>query len=233
MMARQAKQKVDAPAARPSRPSVRFTALAEATMTTVAQTTHKPVPMWNPIESYRVNDSVVVAWAQYTASNENSTPRPIWAPNLARLLRPRLRRWRTLIQSSAIADQTRADEGQYDQRPRSGEGHPGHGVGGEIADDHCGHDADPAHGGCARLGDVDLGPVLPDLLADVVLQQPTDEERGRKHRHPQGDAAGGHQRDHGRPPSGSGSAGLSARARRASTRSSKGTTPSASTWVVS
>ena len=28
-------------------------------------------------------------------------PRPIWAPNLARLLSPRLRRWRTLIQSSA------------------------------------------------------------------------------------------------------------------------------------
>ncbi len=50
-MARQAKQKVDDPAARPSSPSVRFTALAEAAMTTVAHTTHRPVPMCRPIES--------------------------------------------------------------------------------------------------------------------------------------------------------------------------------------
>ena len=39
-MARQAKQKVDDPAARPSSPSVRFTALAAAAMMTVAHTTH-------------------------------------------------------------------------------------------------------------------------------------------------------------------------------------------------
>ena len=51
MMARQAKQNVDDPAARPSRPSVRFTALAAAAMITVAHTTHNPVPMWKPIES--------------------------------------------------------------------------------------------------------------------------------------------------------------------------------------
>ena len=63
-MARLAKQKVAEPAARPSRPSVRFTALAAAAMISVAHTTHTAVPMCRPIESYRVNDSVVEAWAQ-------------------------------------------------------------------------------------------------------------------------------------------------------------------------
>ena len=64
MMARQAKQKVADPAASPSRPSVRFTALAAAAMMSVPHTTHTPVPMCSPIELYRVNESVVEAWAQ-------------------------------------------------------------------------------------------------------------------------------------------------------------------------
>ena len=130
-------------------------------------------------------------------------------------------------------DERRADQGQHDQRPRSGEGHPGHGMGGEVADDHGGHDADPAHGGRAGLGDVDLGPVLPDLLADVVLDQPPDQDRGRQHRHPQGHTARGHQGDHRAAPPvcrGVRTRRRSARACRAWARSSKGTGPPASTW---
>ena len=50
MMARQAKQKVADPAARPSRPSVRFTALADAAMMRVPHTTQTAVPMCSPIE---------------------------------------------------------------------------------------------------------------------------------------------------------------------------------------
>src|SRR3981081_2821467 len=84
-----AKEKVADPAASPSRPSERFTALAAAAMMNVAQMTQTTVPSWIPNESYRVNESVVDAWAQYTESRENSRPKAIWAPNLARLFRPR------------------------------------------------------------------------------------------------------------------------------------------------
>jgi hypothetical protein len=101
MTARVAKPKVADPAASPSRPSVRFTALAVAAMITVAHTTQSPVPRWMPSESKRVKERLVEMWAQYTDSRANPRPRAIWAPNLARLFKPRLRRWRTLIQSSA------------------------------------------------------------------------------------------------------------------------------------
>ena len=65
--------------------------------------------------------------------------------------------------------------------------------------------------GVPGLGDVDLGAVLPDLLADVVLEQPPDEERRGQDGHPQGDASGGHQRDH-RPDSRLGERGPASRA---------------------
>ncbi len=118
-------------------------------------------------------------------------------------------------------DGRRPDDRQHHQGARARPVHPGDHVGGQEPDQDGPDDADPAHGGSARLGDVDLGAVLADLLADVVLEQPADEERGRQHGHPQGDAARGHEGDH--------RAALRARrtARRGrpppSTRSSKGT----------
>ncbi len=69
-------------------------------MTTVAITTHPASPRCSPGDTARVNDSAVEAWAQCTASSEKTTPAAIWAANLARLFSPRLRWWRTLIQSS-------------------------------------------------------------------------------------------------------------------------------------
>ena len=51
MTANTAKEKVADPAARPSTPSVMFTALDAATMTTTAQITQPVWPEWMPMAS--------------------------------------------------------------------------------------------------------------------------------------------------------------------------------------
>src|SRR5271170_5449830 len=99
MMAMTLKQNADDPAASPSSPSVRLTALDVPTRTKVANATQPHCPSCHPGESDRVNERVVAVCAQCTASSATSTETAIWAPDLARLLRPRLRLWRTLIQS--------------------------------------------------------------------------------------------------------------------------------------
>ena len=116
-----------------------------------------------------MNDRVVAAWAQYTASSEKSDAQADLGAELGPLVEPRLRRWRTLIQSSANPISAAPTRASMIRAPGPGEGHPGHGMGHQVADDHRAHDADAPHGGRARLGDVDLGTVLADLLADVVL----------------------------------------------------------------
>ena len=87
---------------------------------------------------------------------------------------------------------------QQHQDPRARPVHAGDHVGGQEPDHHGADDADAAHGRRARLGDVDLRAVLADLLADVVLQQPPDQDRRRQDGDPQRDAARGHEGDHRR-----------------------------------
>ena len=97
MMESTAKQKVPEPAASPSTPSVMFTALEVPTMTRTAKTTHPTWPEVDAEASARVNDSAVEVWAQCTASSAKTSAHTSWAADLARLLSPRLRRWRTLM----------------------------------------------------------------------------------------------------------------------------------------
>ena len=97
MMDRTAKQNVPAPAARPSTPSVMFTALDEPTITTTAKITHTTSPRSTPMASDRVNESAVDAWAQCTASSAKTIAHTSCAADFPRLLSPRLRRWCTLM----------------------------------------------------------------------------------------------------------------------------------------
>src|ERR1700685_472924 len=92
-----AKQKVPDPAARPSTPSVMFTALDAPTMTTTANTIQPTGPRLTPITSMRVNDNAVEVWAQYTASTAKTSAQATCAPDLPRLFSPRLRLWVTLM----------------------------------------------------------------------------------------------------------------------------------------
>ena len=77
-----------------------LTALDVPTMTRTAKTTHPTWPRSMPGTVERVNDSAVEVWAQCRASSAKSTAQPTWAADFARLFNPRLRLWRTLIQSS-------------------------------------------------------------------------------------------------------------------------------------
>ena len=95
-----AKHKLAEPAARPSRPSVRLTALEVPTRTNTAKTTQPTWPRCQPGELALVNDSDVDVWAQCTANSAKKAATATWAASFARLLRPRLRLLRTLSQSS-------------------------------------------------------------------------------------------------------------------------------------
>src|SRR5437763_10656830 len=90
-----AKAKEEDPAASPSSPSVRFTALAAETSTTTAHTAYTA---WGREMSVgRAKERWVLTWAQYTASRAKAMATTSWAMSLVRGLRPRLR-WRdTLI----------------------------------------------------------------------------------------------------------------------------------------
>ena len=88
------------PPARPSSPSVRFTALAVAITKIDAQMTQTSLPMDMPGRSARVNAITGLVCAQYidiTAKPQATTSSPTI---LADLLRPKFRSRLTLIQSS-------------------------------------------------------------------------------------------------------------------------------------
>ena len=96
-------------------------------------------------------------WAQCTASSAKTTPAAIWATSLARLLSPRLRRCRTLIQSSTNPMTGEHEHRDDDQLAGAGELHLRADVPHEVADDHRPDDARPrpwsacrpSRGGCA------------------------------------------------------------------------------------
>ena len=80
---------------------MRLTALEVPTTTNTAKTVHPHCPSCRPGVAERVNDKAVEVWAQCRASSAKSRATATWAPALARLFSPRLRRWVTLIRSSA------------------------------------------------------------------------------------------------------------------------------------
>src|SRR2546429_284893 len=84
------------PAARPSRPSVRFTALDAPTIMATANTPHPHGPRSMCVDVERVKPKWVLAWTQLTASHANPTATISWPAILPRLLRPRLRCRETL-----------------------------------------------------------------------------------------------------------------------------------------
>ena len=100
MTVKAAKPKAPAPAASPSSPSVRLTALVVAVIKSNAHTIQPMRPRSQPGLSKRVNDSVVGTFVYWVTRKANPTP-TINRPSIfARLLRPRLRAATTLIQSS-------------------------------------------------------------------------------------------------------------------------------------
>ena len=100
MMARTEKQNVDEPAANPSRPSVRFTAFDVPTITSTAKTIQPALPSCQPGSVARVTERVVAVWTQKTASTAKMVPNKSCKSDFARLFRPRLRRFLTLVMSS-------------------------------------------------------------------------------------------------------------------------------------
>ena len=99
-MARQPKAKVAEPAASPSSPSVRFTALEVAMITAPANRAQPTLPRSMGMVPFRVKDSMVLTLTQRTASTAKALATTSCPVSLARLLRPVLC-WRlTLIQSS-------------------------------------------------------------------------------------------------------------------------------------
>ncbi len=118
MIARTAKQKVDDPAARPSTPSVRLTALEVPTMTTTAKITHPTCPSSIPGTVIRVNDSAVEVWAQCSANSAKSTPnRP--GPRFGPLVEPEAALVAHLDPVVEEADQAEGHHGHHGQIPRS------------------------------------------------------------------------------------------------------------------
>ncbi|CAB4824789.1 unannotated protein [freshwater metagenome] len=96
-----ANPRMAAPDARPSSPSVKFTAFEKAAMMNTAHTTHANLPRSRPNESQRVNDTVVCTLVAVTIKMPNPPATPSNPNSLARLLSPRLRSRMTLIQSSS------------------------------------------------------------------------------------------------------------------------------------
>ena len=90
----------------------------------------------------------------------------------------------------------RPGDGQHDEDARAGEHQPAVDVGHGVAGHRGHHDGDAAHGGGAGLGDVAVGDVLVDGLADPVGAQPADEVAGAEQAHDQAHAAREEEGDH-------------------------------------
>ena len=81
------------PAARPSMPSVRFTAFENPYTKNTATANHTTPAMWRSTE--RVNDRSVETFTQFSASSAKPVATMGCPPVLPRLRRPRLRPRRT------------------------------------------------------------------------------------------------------------------------------------------
>ena len=188
-----------------------------------------------PSSSKRVKQSVVLdvgpAARRATAKPTATTSRPTI---LARLLRPRLRSWLTLIQSSSSADEAGAGDGEHrPATPTAGECSP---AVGDVRRPRSRRRppptmATPPMVGRAGLGGVALGHVLVDGLADLRWAR----SQSMRKRVPSSETT---SRGAGDEQEGSLMRGLPLprcwRAPRAATsRSSKGMTRSPRSWVVS
>src|SRR4051812_21779471 len=101
MIASADRANVDEPAASPSRPSARLTALDVPTISRIAQMTHSHVGIGLVISEFqRVNERFVFTCAYRRATKQKRPADASCPTTLARLLSPRLRSLRTLIQSS-------------------------------------------------------------------------------------------------------------------------------------
>src|SRR4051794_34345454 len=88
------------PPARPSRPSVRFTALVAPRSSSTAHTPHRTGDRWMPVVPTRVKERSVLTFTFSVAIHANATPTSKRPANFVRLLSPRLRALLTLITSS-------------------------------------------------------------------------------------------------------------------------------------
>ena len=89
----------DEPAARPSSPSVRFTALDAPTMSRKIQSVNMPWLTGNSMVP--ITEMLRDIPAQFGPSHANATAMSACPPNFVVLFSPRLRRRRSLIRSSA------------------------------------------------------------------------------------------------------------------------------------
>src|SRR5271170_5631733 len=100
MMASTPKQNVEEPAARPSRPSVKLTALDVPTMTKTASTIHPVAVRFQPGNENRVNERFAEVCTQLIAKTAKTTAITSCPTNLARLFSPRFRSLRIARKSS-------------------------------------------------------------------------------------------------------------------------------------
>src|SRR5579884_29261 len=121
------------------------------------------------------------------------------------------------------ADGPEGDEDHHDQQAGAGGEGADADVAGQVTGDAGQDDGDPAHDRRARLGDMALGTVLADLLADALAMHPPDEQGGRHQAHHQRHRPGDEDGDHR----------SASRAARALSWSSMGITTSPICWPVS
>src|ERR1700722_8617307 len=91
MIAKTPKQNVPEPAAKPSRPSVKFTAFELATITNIASRTQPTDVRFQPGRENRVNDRLVDVWTQSIDRTAKIAAITSWPTILPRLLSPRFR----------------------------------------------------------------------------------------------------------------------------------------------
>ena len=158
----------DEPAARPSRPSVRFTAFAVAYTTSTIQTNSPTLP--RSMSSGCVNERCVSVCTKYTASHANAAATTHDAERLAPLAQPEVPPGAHAEVVVDPADDAEPDD-EREQRParRRERDALAPDVREQVADDRRDDDRDAAHRRRAGLGDVRVldRPVVADLLADA------------------------------------------------------------------
>src|ERR1700677_54856 len=124
MMASTPKQNVDDPAANPSSPSVKFTALDVPTMMKTASTIHPPAVRFHPGKEYRVKERSAEVCTQLMAKTAKTTAITSCPTNLPRLFSPKFRSLRMATKSSAkpnSADATMTSTAKMPERVKTTE----------------------------------------------------------------------------------------------------------------